>query len=59
MHQPILLFFILVLGMASEIKEVEITWPTGEVQRLSTLATNAHYVIRYSEDLKSVAFQSS
>ena len=45
------------LGMASEIKEVEINWSTGEVQRLSTLATNAHYVIRYSENLKSVAVQ--
>ena len=38
---------------------MEITWPTGEVQKLSNLATNAHHVIHYSEDLESVAAQTA
>ena len=47
------------LGKAEKIKEVEINWPTGEVQRLSTLATNTHYIISYSEDLESVVSQAA
>ena len=47
------------LGMAKGIKEVEIIWPTGEVQKLSKIAINAHHIIRCSENLESVAAQTA
>ena len=47
------------LGMAKGIKEVEIIWPTGEVQKLSKIAINAHHIIRYSENLESVVAQTA
>ena len=40
------------LGKAEKIKEVEINWPTGEVQTLSGISLNAHHQIHQADDLR-------
>ncbi|MEC8420431.1 MAG: VCBS repeat-containing protein [Verrucomicrobiota bacterium] len=47
-NSPILHFG---LGKAKEIREVEITWPTGEVQTISGISVNAHHQVNQDDDL--------
>ena len=53
-NSPILHFG---LGKAKQIKEVEITWPTGEIQTLSKVSINAHHQISQAENPKPLTNQ--
>ena len=53
-NSPILHFG---LGKAKQIKEIEITWPTGEIQTLSNVSINAHHQISQAENPKPLTNQ--
>ena len=57
MHPPIHQSSIFGLGKAKQIKEIEITWPTGEIQTLSNVSINAHHQISQPENPKPLTNQ--